>query len=112
MYLAESRPCSLNGYDSGFETASFIQSVSDPASEGHGEEMVPSVTLSPKARNFTFSSSGRTETFTAKVQLAVRASASVAVQLTVLVPRLNEDPGAGAQATVTGVAPFAAAGTA
>lgn len=54
---------------------------------------------------------GTAVTDTMKLQVAVRASASVAVQVTSVSPIENDEPEAGAQTTLTGACPFWATGT-
>jgi hypothetical protein len=53
---------------------------------------------------------GGTLTFTENPHVAVRLWASVAVQVTLVLPGANDDPDGGAQATVTGVDPPVAVG--
>ena len=72
----------------------------------------PAVMLSPKARKCVRANCGAGATTTLKVQLAVTAAASVAVQPTEVVPTENTWPGAGVQATVTGGRPPETAGRA
>ncbi len=54
---------------------------------------------------------GTAVTDTMKAQVPARASASVAVHVTLVSPIANADPDAGVQATVTGACPFCATGT-
>jgi hypothetical protein len=61
--------------------------------------------------NLVNCSRGGTLTFTENVHMPMRACASVAVQLTGVVPGLKKDPDAGAHATLTGCAPPTAVGT-
>ncbi len=101
VYRPESIGCSFIGYESGRFSSSMLV-------EG---EVTPSVRLSPNATNFVTDSAGATVTDTVKPQVAVRASASVAVQVTVLAPSGNAAPEAGEQETFTGAWPFCAVGT-
>ena len=78
--------------------------------DGPMSRVLPSVRLSPNAMNFVLSSWGTGVTITEKLQRPLRARESVASHVTVVVPFLNSDPAAGAQATVTGGAPLAATG--
>src|SRR5438132_491343 len=66
--------------------------------------------LSPNARNFVFRSCGIALTTTRKEQLPLCWRLSTASQVTVVVPGLNSAPPEGVQVTVTGGAPFCAAG--
>jgi hypothetical protein len=61
--------------------------------------------LSPNAMNLVAVSSGWRVTLTAKLQAAVRWSASRAVQVTVVDPTANDDPLAGEHEEVTGAVP-------
>jgi hypothetical protein len=72
----------------------------------------PAVTLSPNARKLVRCSVGSRVTLTEKLQEAWRLTASVAVQLTFVVPTGNCDPEEGVQATVTGNWPPELAGAA
>jgi hypothetical protein len=58
--------------------------------------------LSPNVRNFVFEIRGVGAMVTAKEQVAVRCSASVAVHETVVVPSGNSAPGCAEQETDTG----------
>ena len=73
----------------------------------------PNVMLSPNATNRVTTSTGLggTTTVTGIVQLALRCSASVALQLTVVVPTLKLAPLTGVHASVNGVCPPATTGS-
>lgn len=68
--------------------------------------------LSPKALNLVTASRGDEVTVTLNVQEAVLCWASVAAQLTAVVPTTNLEPLAGVQTTVTGGAPSVTTGDA
>jgi hypothetical protein len=63
---------------------------------------MPTVTLSPNARNLVFEMTGVRVTATPNAHEAERWSASVAVHDTELEPTVKVDPDGGEQATVTG----------
>src|SRR5262249_54851279 len=65
----------------------------------------PSVMLSPNARNDVTDSFGGSCTTTLNVQLAVRALASLVVQVTVVVPTVNDAALTGRQLVVNGGCP-------
>ena len=67
--------------------------------------------LSPNAKNrvtASFGGGGTARTVIANEHEATRCRASVAVQVTVFVPTVNEEPDVGTQATVTGALPLVA----
>jgi hypothetical protein len=66
--------------------------------------------LSPKDMNDVVDSLGGLRTVTANEQLSVRWSASLATQVTVFWPMLNDVPVAGVQVVVTGACPFTTPG--
>jgi hypothetical protein len=67
--------------------------------------------LSPKARNFVFEMRGLGVTATLKLQVAVRCSESVAVQVTMVLPSGKFAPDWAEHVTVTGLCPPDAVGT-
>src|SRR5262249_14851956 len=73
--------------------------------------VLPSVKLSPNARNVVLVSCGMGVTTTWKVQLALCERESLASQVTGVVPYWNSVPDAGVQVTVTGGEPLTAVGT-
>jgi len=79
---------------------------------GARTEMTPTVMLSPNAMNRVFDSLGGTVTWTLNPHVLARARASVALQVTAVVPGANIVPEAGEHSTVTGGAPFTGIGAA
>ena len=77
---------------------------------GLSVEIIPSVTLSPKARNFVFVSVKARDTVTPNVHEAVRLRPSVAVQRTSVVPTGNVPPDGGVHSTESGDWPPVALG--
>jgi hypothetical protein len=67
--------------------------------------------LSPNARNFVFEIRGLGVTATLKLQVAVRCRASVAVQVTIVLPSGKLAPDCAEHVTVTGAWPPEAVGT-
>ena len=67
--------------------------------------------LSPKARNLVFEMRGLGVTATLKLQVAVRCSESVAMQVTRVLPSGKFAPDCAEQVTVTGLCPPDAVGT-